>query len=168
MARPTKYKPEFVEQAEKLCRLGATDAEMADFLKINVATLYRWQTRHGEFCEALKVGKDVADDRVEMSLFHRACGYSHPDVDIRVVNGKIVKTEIIKHYPPDVTACIFWLKNRRPAEWRDKTEHTLEAGKSIVDIYARMLAAEPEEGFPKRVESEDITPAALIEADGGL
>ncbi|MCH8193369.1 MAG: terminase, partial [Planctomycetes bacterium] len=122
--RPTKFKSEYVEQAEKLCRLGANDVELAVFFKINVATLYRWQTRHGEFCEALKVGKKVADDRVERSLFHRACGYSHPDVDIRVVGGKIVKTEIIKHYSPDTTACIFWLKNRKPTEWRDNMEHT--------------------------------------------
>ena len=171
MARPTKYKPEFVEQAEKLCRLGATDVEVADFFKVSTVTLYRWQIQNDELCKALKVGKELADDRVEMSLFHRACGYSHPDVDIRVVGGKIVKTEIVRHYPPDTTACIFWLKNRRPEEWRDKTEHTLEAGKSIVDIYARMLDSGSEtQDLPdiKHVESEDITPAALIESKEGL
>ena len=166
--RPSKFRAEFVEQAEKLCRLGATDVEVANFFKINVVTLYRWQSQYDDLCKALKVGKDVADDRVEMSLFHRACGYQHLDVDIRGVGGKIVKTEIIKHYPPDGTACIFWLKNRRPAEWRDKMEHTLEAGKSLVDIYARMLDADPEADQAKPVESTEITPAALLASKAGL
>lgn len=126
MARPTKYKPEYVNQAAKLCMLGATDIEIADFFEINVATLYRWKNEHPEFCESLKVSKEIADDRVERSLFARANGYEHEEVDIRVIDKEIVKTEIRKFYPPDTTAAIFWLKNRRPALWRDKTdiEHT--------------------------------------------
>ena len=126
MARPTKYKPEYVNQAAKLCMLGATDIEIADFFEINVATLYRWKNEHPEFCESLKVSKEIADDRVERSLFARANGYEHEEVDIRVIDKEIVKTEIRKFYPPDTAAAIFWLKNRRPALWRDKTdiEHT--------------------------------------------
>ena len=130
MARPSKYKSEFIEQAAKLCKLGATDIEIADFFEVNVATLYRWKNEYPEFCESLKVSKAVADDRVERSLFARANGYEHEEVDIRVVNGEIVQTPIRKLYAPDTTACIFWLKNRRPEEWRDKvetiTEHTGE------------------------------------------
>ncbi len=122
MARPSKYKPEFVKQAEKLCALGATDIELADFFEVNVATLYRWKNEHQEFCEALKVSKEIADDRVERSLFSRANGYEHDEVDIRVVDHVIVQTPIRKYYPPDTTACIFWLKNRRPDLWRDKIE----------------------------------------------
>jgi hypothetical protein len=122
MARPSKYKPEFVKQAEKLCALGATDIELADFFEVNVATLYRWKNEHQEFCEALKVSKEIADDRVERSLFSRANGYEHDEVDIRVVDHVIVQTPIRKFYPPDTTACIFWLKNRRPDLWRDKIE----------------------------------------------
>ena len=122
MARPSKYRPEFVTQAEKLCKLGATDLEVADFFGINVATLYRWKGEHDEFCEALKSGKEASDNRVERSLFSRATGYEHDEVDIRVVMNRIVKTPIRKFYPPDTTAAIFWLKNRKPAEWRDKQE----------------------------------------------
>jgi hypothetical protein len=122
MGRPSKYKPDFVEQAQKLCRLGATDVEIADFFGVEVRTLYRWKGEHEDFCQALKAGKDVSDERVERSLFARATGYEHEEVDIRVVAGGIVQTPIRKHYPPDTTACIFWLKNRRPDLWRDKTE----------------------------------------------
>lgn len=119
MARPSKYKPEFQEQAAKLCQLGATDVEIADFFSVDVRTLYRWKGEFPEFCQALKVAKEVADERVERSLFARANGYEHDEVDIRVVSGEIVQTQIRKFYPPDTTAAIFWLKNRRPETWRD-------------------------------------------------
>lgn len=119
MARPSKFKPEFVAQAEKLCKLGATDMEMADFFEVEVRTLYRWKTENEAFCQALKSGKDEADDRVERSLYARANGYEHDEVDIRVVGGGIVQTPIRKYYPPDTTAAIFWLKNRKAKEWRE-------------------------------------------------
>lgn len=120
--RPTKYKPEYCEQAEKLCKLGATDIEIADFLGVDVRTLYRWKGEYEEFCQSLKAGKEISDERVERSLFARANGYEHEEVDIRVVDKEIVQTQIRKYYPPDTTAAIFWLKNRRPDMWRDKTE----------------------------------------------
>ena len=125
MARPTKYKPEYSEQARKLCRLGATDIEIADFFEVDVRTLYRWKGEHEEFCQALKIAKEEADERVERSLYARANGYEHDEVDIRVVAGEIVKTPIRKYYPPDTTAAIFWLKNRKAFEWREKIETTL-------------------------------------------
>lgn len=131
MARPSKYKPEFVQQAEKLCRLGATDVEIADFFEVDVRTLYRWKGENEEFCHALKAGKDVSDDRVERSLFSRANGYEHDEVDIRVVGGEIIQTPIRKFYPPDTTAAIFWLKNRAPAQWRDKQEIEHSGGVTV-------------------------------------
>lgn len=126
MGRPSKFKEEFIPQAEKLCKLGATDMEVADFFEVDVRTLYRWKGENEAFCQALKAGKDVADERVERSLYARANGYEHDEVDIRVVDKAIVQTQIRKYYPPDTTACIFWLKNRKPADWRDKmeTEHS--------------------------------------------
>ena len=119
MARPTKFKPEFIGQAEKLCKLGATDIEIADFFEVDVRSIYRWKGENEAFCQALKAGKAESDDRVERSLFARANGYEHDEVDIRVVDHTIVQTPIRKHYPPDTTAAIFWLKNRRPEQWRE-------------------------------------------------
>jgi hypothetical protein len=138
MARPSKFKDEFVVQAEKLCKLGATDMEVADFFEVDVRTLYRWKGENEAFCQALKAGKDVADERVERSLYARANGYEHDEVDIRVVDKEIVQTPIRKYYPPDTTACIFWLKNRKPGEWRDKVEQehsgTLQIGRVVREI----------------------------------
>ncbi|MCD6674857.1 MAG: terminase [Burkholderiaceae bacterium] len=136
MARPTKFKPEFVEQAKKLCALGATAHDLASFFGVAVSTVKLWQVEHKAFSDALKVGKAVADRMVEQSLFRRALGYEHDETDIRVVGTRLVKTPMRKHYPPDTTACIFWLKNRRPDLWRDKTElgGTIEHRHSLADV----------------------------------
>jgi len=125
VARPSKYKPEFAQQAAKLCALGATDAQLADFFRVSVSTVNLWKSQHPEFSESIKVPKAQADDRVEQSLYRRAMGYEHDETDIRVVAGGIVETPIRKHYPPDTTAAIFWLKNRRPSEWREKVENVV-------------------------------------------
>lgn len=131
--RPTKFRVEMVEQARKLYEIGLTDIEVADFFGITDRTLYRWQADQPAFCQARKLGKDVPDDKVERSLFHRATGYSHKAVKIfadpKTGAEKIV--EYVEHYPPDATSCIFWLKNRRPEEWRDRIEHTGKDGGPI-------------------------------------
>lgn len=142
MGRPSSYRPEYVEQAKKLCMLGATDIELADFFGVDVRTVYRWKNEHEEFCHALKATKEVADERIERSLYERAAGYERDEVDIRVVGRQIVQTPIRKFYPPDTTAAIFWLKNRRPADWRDKVEQSLtgaDGGPLTIQTIERVL-----------------------------
>lgn len=117
--RPSGYKPEFAEEASRLCEEGATDQELADYFGIDIRTLYRWKNTETEFRHALKASKESSDDRVERSLFERACGYERNEMDVRVVGGELVQTPIRKFYPPDTTAAIFWLKNRRPEQWRE-------------------------------------------------
>lgn len=123
MARPTKYQQEYAEQARKLCLLGATDTELAEFFEVAESTVSLWKVEHPEFSEALKKGKLQADSEVADRLYQRAMGFEHNDVDIRVVAGAIVETPIRKVYAPDPTAAIFWLKNRQRGKWRDKVEH---------------------------------------------
>lgn len=130
--RPTKFDAALTKKVEKFCRLGATDVEIADFLEVDVRTVQRWRAQHEDFCRAIKAGKEFADERVERSLFARATGYEHDEVDIRAVQGEIVQTPIRKYYPPDTTACIFWLKNRRPEDWREKIEHTGPNGSPLL------------------------------------
>lgn len=120
--RPSKYEDSFAEQVYNYCLLGATDDQLADFFDVNVDTINDWKKTKPEFSDALKRGKVLADLKVADSLFQRACGYQHPDTDIKVINGQIVKTDITKHYPPDTTAAIFWLKNRQKNSWRDKID----------------------------------------------
>lgn len=128
MGRPSSYKPEFAVQAQKLCELGATDQEMADFFEVEVRTVYRWKHDHDEFCQALKAGKEAADERVERSLYQRAIGYEQEEVKIFMPGGadKPVYAPFRAKIAPDVTAAIFWLKNRRREAWRDVSEHRSE------------------------------------------
>lgn len=130
--RPSSYRPEYAEQAFKLCLLGATDAELADFFDVAESTINKWKLDHTEFSEALKGGKQQADARVADSLYRRALGYEHEAVKI-VADAKTGSEHVvpyIERYPPDTTAAIFWLKNRRPDVWRDKqnVEHEGEVG----------------------------------------
>lgn len=122
MARPTNYKKDYADLALKFCKLGATDKDLASAFEVSEQTINAWKDRHPEFLESLKAGKGMADAEVASKLFHRATGYEHPEDDIRVVDHEIVITPMIKHYAPDTTAAIFWLKNRRPDLWRDKVE----------------------------------------------
>ncbi len=120
--RPSKYKQEYAEQAYKLCLLGATDKDLADFFEVDEATVNRWKINHDEFRESLKGGKFEADAVIAQKLFHRAKGYEHPEDKIFNDDGVAMVVPTVKHYAPDTTACIFWLKNRQPKMWRDKIE----------------------------------------------
>lgn len=121
--RPSKYKSEYKDQAYKLCLLGATDAEMANFFDVDEATINRWKLDHKDFCESIKKGKIEADANVADRLYKRACGYEHPETITASFQGMITDTkEVTKHYAPDPTAAIFWLKNRQRDKWRDKQD----------------------------------------------
>lgn len=126
--RPSAFKPEYCEQAEKLCRLGATDKEMADFFNVSEQTVNSWKTKYPQFLESLKKGKTLADANVAERLYERAMGFEHDSEEIKVVSdgqgagSSIERVPIRKVYPPDTTAAIFWLKNRQPKKWRDKVE----------------------------------------------
>lgn len=120
--RPSKYKPEYATQAAKLCQLGATDIELADFFEVKVSTIYEWRNVHPEFSEAVIAGKDNADTRVERAFFNRAVGYTFESEKIFQHQGEIIRTPVREHVPPDAGAALNWLKNRQPDKWRDKQE----------------------------------------------
>jgi hypothetical protein len=121
--RPTEYNPNIHPAiAESLARKGLTNTEIADGIGVCPATLYTWQNEHPEFLEAIKRGKASADDEVEKSLYKRACGYDVIEEKPLNIGGELLIARVNVHIHPDPTSCIFWLKNRRPKEWRDKQE----------------------------------------------
>lgn len=120
--RPPIYRKEFVEQARKLCLLGATDEAIANFFEVSLSCIDKWKVAHPEFLRALKEGKQVADSLVADKLFNRALGYKHKELKVFNNQGEILTFECEKEYPPDTTAAIFWLKNRQPQLWRDRVE----------------------------------------------
>lgn len=161
MARPSKFDKEICEQAEKLCKLGATDAELADFFGVVESTINKWKLDHPEFSESVKRGKLIADSEVASKLYHRAIGYEHPDTHVSNYQGEVTLTSLVKHYAPDPTAAIFWLKNRRPDQWRDKTERELTIKKSaqeMSDDDLNRIAAGSRNGTSEKKGGAEITP----------
>ena len=111
---------------EGWARDGLTDEQIARNMGISPSTLYEWKKKYPEISEVLKKGKEVVDRQVENALLKRALGYDYEEVKtlIEDVDGKKKKKveKTVKHIAPDVTAQIFWLKNRRPDKWRDKQD----------------------------------------------
>lgn len=97
IGRPTEYNPEINEQVFKLCLLGATDEQIADFFGVSRATISNWKNKYPDFLDTLKRGKLGADAEAANSLYQR------------VLSG-------------DTTACIIWLKNRQRNLWGDKPQ----------------------------------------------
>jgi hypothetical protein len=105
--RPTSFKPDYIEQTRKLCALGHTDREIAEFFDVSLRTFAYWKARNPELLHALKAGKEFANKRVERSLYQKAVGYSYDAVKIFMPAGaeKPVYAPYVEHVPPDVTAC---------------------------------------------------------------
>lgn len=155
MARPSKYKIEYENQVYKLCLLGATDKELADFLEISESTLNEWKIKYPMFSESIKRGKEIADATVAEKLYHRAIGYQHKETKIVSYEGEITdQIDIDKHYPPDPTAAIFWLKNRQPKSWRDKQE--VESHNTNINYDMSKLTAEQLERIISMTDAKEI------------
>lgn len=154
--RPAKFKPEYIEQAKKYCEKGATDQEVAEFFNVSVRTIYRWKLEHDEFCHALTVGKEAADQRVVATLYKKCVGYT-------LFTDQVVKTKTPKggersrtvkvgrDIEPDTAAIKYWLSNRDPENWADKKQISgpnggpieVDAG-SAVDKLANFLGSKDE------------------------
>ena len=136
--RPTRFRPEFVDIAAALAKNGGTDADIAYALNVSIKTISRWQAEHAEFCQALVVPPGAPDDRAERALFQRALGFemqeAHPIKlrEVKYEDGKKVSeserveiVEVTKTLPPETTAAVKWLTNRRPDRWRERQMHEL-------------------------------------------
>lgn len=124
--RPTDYKEVYCEQVRKLCLLGATDERMANFFNIAESTLNNWKSKHPEFLESIREGKEVADANVANALYNKAIGFSHKETKVFNNQGEILTHEVDKHYPPDTGAAFIWLKNRGGWKDRQEVEHSGE------------------------------------------
>lgn len=108
---------------EDWARQGLTDVQIAEKININPSTLYDWAKKFPEFSNTLKKGKEVVDIQVENALLKKALGYKTEEVRVEEECGVVTKKiTITKEVAPDTTAGIFWLKNRRPEQWREKRE----------------------------------------------
>ena len=179
------YKPEFVDQARKMCQLGATDEELAEHFEVCVRTIYRWRNTHDEFAEAVVVGKEHADARVERALYSRAvgCSVQRTKVFKHAGDDKPVYATYTHHFPPDPNAALHWLRVRQPRKWQIHEEvksdpnakEMIEKALARADAYISTLvpprqpppeAAAPEPSpEPEPPPEPDATPAPGLEPE---
>jgi hypothetical protein len=117
--RPTTYKPENAEIARQACMLGATNDTLAERFEVCQRTIDNWIATIPEFRDAVRQGREVADEAVVSALFARATGMEQKMTKVFCHRGQPVTANYTVQLPPDVRACIFWLRNRRPEQWRE-------------------------------------------------
>lgn len=108
---------------EGWARDGLTEDQIAKNMGITRTTLWEWKKKEANILNALKKGKEVADFEVENALFKRALGYKYDEITYE--DGVEIK-RVTKEVVPDTTAQIFWLKNRKKEQWREKQEYSNE------------------------------------------
>jgi hypothetical protein len=141
--RPTLYREEYPARAYKICLLGATDAELANFFGIRESTLNLWKHAHPDFMESITRGKLIADANVAERMYQRALGYSHEAVKIFMPAGASapVYAPYVERYPPDTQAASLWLRNRQPGKWRDRVEHDHTVRREVRELSDEELLA---------------------------
>lgn len=108
---------------EGWARNGLTEEQIAKNIGISRQSLWKWKEKEVDILNALKKGKEVVDIEVENALLKRALGYTIALKEQKIdKDGCVHDLEKDVHIPGDTTAQIFWLKNRRKQQWRDKVE----------------------------------------------
>lgn len=145
VGRPSKYQPEYAEQAFKLCLLGATDPEMAAFFEVSETTIHNWKNEFPEFLESIRNGKIKADAELAHKLYSRAYGAEWEEEQaFKIKTGQFTEDiEIVKvkrAAPPDTSALIMWLTNRQRAYWRNtQSLQHLDKNGAPSDAPARLI-----------------------------
>lgn len=124
--RPSSFRPEYIEQARKLCLLGATNPELANFFGVATSTVDKWIKEDEDFSGAVKSGRLIADSEVACKLYERAVGAEWEEEQVFKVRidhhiEEVQKVTVKRAAPPDTAAAFIWLKNRQPKKWRDKS-----------------------------------------------
>lgn len=137
--------PEGLLKIEGWARDGLTEEQIADNMGISRSTLSEWKNLYSDISDTLKRGKEVIDRQVENALLKRALGYEYEEVSEKYELGILTERKITKkQVVPDTTAQIFWLKNRKPSDWRDKPEgETEQGGITIVNNIPRPDNSKP-------------------------
>lgn len=117
--------PENKTRIRGWCLDGLIDKQIYKNMGISRTTFYKWKSENSEFTDLLKRGKEIADREVENALFKSATGFIGPDD---------------KYYPPNTTAQIFWLKNRKKDDWKDKREQDVSVSTPISDTAMKVEA----------------------------
>lgn len=132
--REINYHPGFCHIAERACIISSTNVDLAEMFGASTTAITFWQNKYPDFARAVAAGKARADEQVEKSLAHRANGYSYEEEVLITVAGprgsgsSVERHKVKKHFPPDPTSMIFFLKNRKPQDWRERQPDGADSG----------------------------------------
>ena len=152
--RPTDYKDEYVEVARRLCVIGLTDQQIADYFETSRWTLKRWQIAHPDFCSAMVRSRDEETRMIRNSLSLVASGYSRMEKKDFVLSlggnqGSYIKTKKrIKHFEPNVTAALRWMEVYDPIWSAAKGDEEVDVGK-LNESIEKLI------GAPRRSTDDD-------------
>lgn len=139
--RPTRYRPEYANQARQAYALGACDEDIARFFEIDISTFYRWRHRHADFAAACVIGREHADNRVEMSLYQRAIGYDYTAERAFMFSTWTdpVIARFTRRVLGDPRTALQWLRLRRGEAWRGSEDAAKTALAEILEeAFARV------------------------------
>lgn len=113
---------------------GKTMQEIANELQVHRRTIYEWLSQNEQYWDQINETRAIIDRQVETSLYRKAMGYTYEEEKVTTNNGAFTdKIKVVKHVPPDVEACKWWLKNRQPEKWRDKREMSFDPNEMADD-----------------------------------
>ena len=118
-----KYDPVFAGHARRLCMMGATMQELADYFGVARCTIATWSAQYPDFGQAVAEGRLAADSVIAERLYDKAKGYEAEAERLVQIDGEWRPVSYTRRLAPDTQACIFWLRNRRPQNWRERVEH---------------------------------------------
>jgi transcriptional regulator with XRE-family HTH domain len=152
---PVRHPPLFLLMASQ----GKTRQDIAEYCEVSRQTLWHWEQDFPAAKAAIELGIEQRTDAVERSLHQRACGYEYPSEKIVVVEGEVQRVPIVEKVAPDVTAATFWLKNRRPELWADRSEVVtgdLAARLSAARLRLRAESLSSQQNLPTPQEPEKL------------
>lgn len=135
-----EHMTEIMTEARELGLSAATDFEIAQHFGVTQMTIDNWKRRYPQFGAALRLGKDIADERVAATLYHKARGYSFVSEKIFCTDGVVTRVPTVEHVPPSDTAMIFWLKNRQRDQWREQNDVNVQGTVKVEQGDVRALA----------------------------
>ena len=144
----------------EMCLLKLTDMQIAKVLDVHHTTFAKWKRNNDDFAEVLKMGRSQADGEVVNKLLQRALGYDYYEEHVisgTGANGEpyMLTKKIQKHALPDITAMIFWLKNRQRENWADV--HKLEQGGTIQHKVSMEGLSDEEKELVKSISLKQIS-----------
>ena len=126
VGRPTLFRPEMIDKAREYVRAGFTREDIAVQFGVSVSQVYEWQAKNPKFAEALSQERVIADTAVASALYQRATGQTRKTTRkvVTAADGTQEVHETYETLPPDVHAARYWLNNRAPKVWRERSEVT--------------------------------------------